>query len=549
MIHFDFDWSDTVSLITLAAAIVLLPAILWLLASRNGGHVGRKIGVKILLNVILWLSVVAFVLQPQFTFKTSLTTGIVAGDEVPAAFVRHLQDSLQKSGVISVKEVQHANVDTLVLVGNGFPQGLYSGLKLSARQPVVRWLPYFAPDEFMHLKWKGILRKGEMQEVSGRIRSSEKQVLKVAFGGNTLDSTILIKGENGFKLRFPAFAEGRTSVTLSLGAQVPDTLRFFAQAASPLTVRFILESPDFESRNLAAWLGKGGHAVIYDVAIAKDLRSSIKINAASAPDLIVTNAANANAAAVKKALASGASVLFIGLTDPEAEIRRMNEAAGTRFQLRKISNEPAVKVLPGLEALPYQFVSAGNQINVPGMPVVIEKRGGKVGVSLLNETFPMQLAGDTLTFRKVWGTILAHLQPAGLRNLEVDAPILEGVKTCLGLNNFPALPRLITFGKDSLFPLQSPFNANAGAAEFMPAQPGWVALQDSIPAEVFIQKDAHGAQLQRLSDFVSAYENQLINSRGTKLTSQAATDALPEWAWYLWLVICFAALWIEDKFS
>ncbi|WP_439557661.1 hypothetical protein [Dyadobacter sp.] len=551
MIQLDFDWTDTISLITLAVAIVAaLVALVWkIFAFKNRPISGSRTALKLALNVVLWLSVIAFILQPQLTWKARVTTGILAGGEVPAAFLRHLQDSLHRAELVKVEEIERSAVDTLLLVGTRFPSRLFTSLPLSTALPVVKWIPFNEPDRLVRIQWKGILRKGEMQEVSGRLVSTRKQVLKLAFGRNTLDSTMLNKGENHFKLRFPAFAEGRTMVTLGIDGLQQDTLRFFARPATPLAARFILDSPDFENRTLAAWLGKNGHAVVYDVSFAKDLKSSVKINSAKAPDLIITNAANANSGGVKKALESGASVIFIGLTDPESEIRRINEVVGARFQVRKISNEPALKVLPQLDALPYQFVTAANQIKVTGMPVVIEKRRGNVGVSLLNETFPLQLSGDSATYQQVWDTILAHLQPAGSHNLEIEAPIIEGAKARLDLNNFPALPHYLPFGSDTLFLTKSPFNSSAGSAAFIPVQSGWVTLQDSVPAEIFVENDSEAAQLARLSAWVNAYENQDGIEGKAQSASRATTRALPEWAWYLWLMICFAALWIEEKFS
>ena len=76
------------------------------------------------------------------------------------------------------------------------------------------------------------------------------------YAGRTLDSVALNVGDNNFRLTFPAFSEGRTVTTLDLGGQTIDTLRFFTQPARKLNIRFLLDNPDFETRNLATWLGK-----------------------------------------------------------------------------------------------------------------------------------------------------------------------------------------------------------------------------------------------------------------------------------------------------
>jgi hypothetical protein len=550
MIHFNFDWSDTVSLVTLAAVIAILPIQLWLLVFRKStGEVRKFNAVKLALNLVLWISILGFVLRPEFRIEKASATGILAGKEVPAGFLASVRDSLPHAEALSESDILKANLDTLVLIGQEFPQSLWRDLQQSGMQPVIRWVPFFLPDQVQSVHLKSLLYQGELQEVYGKIHSSDKQVLKVTYGGNTLDSSVLSKGINDFRLRFPAFAEGRTSVILSLDEEHLDTLRFFTRPFKQLTIRFILDNPDFESRNLASWLGKNGHAVIYDVAIAKDLTSTLKINAAKAPDLLITHAENANTTAVKKALSNGASVLFTGLIDQEAQIRSINAATGTTFQLRKTANEPSIKVLPGLDAAPYQFGYNASQLLVSGVPVAIQKRTGIVGVSLLNETFPMQLAGDTINYQKVWYSILAALLPPAERNLEITGPVYSGVKTKLSLNNFSKVPASLAFGNDTLFTTKSALNAGSATSEFIPRGSDWVTLRDSVPAEVFVEKGTKAASKAHLSQFISAHQTYISNLKQTVTGTRGLAKELPEWGWYLWLTLCFAALWIEDKFS
>ena len=548
MIQLDFDLSDTWSLLVLVLAIALLPLQLWLLFRKSVIRSGGRLRLKIGLNVFLWLSLIAFILQPHFNRPVRSLTGIIAGSEVPRKAIENLRDSLSNSELVSPKSLQRTVLDTLVLFGQQIPQSVFADLQQSDRRPVLKWLPYFKTDELRQLHWKGILDQGAMQVIRGNIESSKEQALKVSFGANVLDSVILNQGMNDFRLDFPAFAQGRTAVILDLAGETVDTLRFFARQVKPLTVRFKLESPDFETRNLAAWLGKSGNAVTYDAVISKNLKASVEINRADEPELFVTTPGNAKDPVIRKAVTGGASVLFIGFQDPETQLSQINTALGTHFKVRKISNEPMVDVSAGLTAPAFGFASSAAQLEIPGFPVAVEKRAGKVVVSLLNETFPMQLSGDSVGYQKVWSQILAYLRPAQENGIDIVAPVIAGSQIQIELNNVKPDTNLLKWGADTLFATPSAFNENAKKGALIPATSGWIALVDSLNADVFVEETSDFANTQ-VRDFVNTYDTQLSRLNGDRESSKSVTARLPDWFWFALLVACFGALWIEAKFS
>ncbi|KAA0992492.1 hypothetical protein [Dyadobacter aurulentus] len=549
MIQLDFDLSDTWSLLVLVLAIVLLPLQLWLLLKRVEIRSASRLRLKICLNVLLWLSLIAFILQPYFSWPMRSLTGIVAGSEVPRNAIESLRDSLPNSELLPPISLRKKVPDTLVLFGQQIPQSVFAGLQLSHRRPILKWIPYFSPDELRRLNWKGVLDHGAMQAIHGSIESSKKQVLKVSFGANVLDSVILNPGMNDFRIDFPAFAQGRTAVILDLAGEPVDTLRFFARQVKPLAVRFKLESPDFETRNLAAWLGKNGNAVTYDALISRDLKASVEINRAEVPELFVTTPGNAKDPAIRKAVSGGASILFLGFEDPATQLSLINTALGTHFKVRKISNESIVDVSAGLTALPFGFAASPGQLEIPGFPVAVEKRTGKVAVSLLNETFPMQLAGDSMGYQKVWGQILAYLRPVQENGIGIVAPVIAGSQNQIELNNVKPGGNLLKWGADTLFTAPSPFNENAKNGALIPATSGWISLGDSLNAEVFVEETSDFAGTSQVRDFVNAYENQLSGLKGDRENLKGVTARLPDWFWLALLITCFAALWIEAKFS
>jgi hypothetical protein len=556
MIRFDFDWSGPLNQLIIALLVMLLALQIWLLIKNKNIQnetSAASFGIRLALNILLWVSIAAFILQPCIIQKSVSKKGILTGGELPANIVQKWADSLSNAELVSPNDLAEPHFDSLIIVGQEFNSAQIQRIAANSARSLIQWIPYFAPDRLQSLSWKGILRKGEMQVIEGSIESSTKSLLKVRFGTQTLDSMWLSKGMNQFKLSFPAFAQGRTESELVLGNVTLDTLKFFARPAENLTVRFILESPDFESRNLATWLGKNGHAVIYDAVLSKNKSGNLNINKATEPDLLITDAGNVKNSSIKKAVLAAKSVLLMNLTNPAAEISSINATLGTRFQVKKISNENAVTVSQQLTALPYSFLAANHILNVPKIPVAIEKTTGKIGVSLLNETFPLQLAGDSLHYQNIWNTVLAFVRPSGKSNLEIQAPVIRGVSTALEMNGLPARPKFTRIGKDTAFLNYSAMNVQSAEAVFSPQESGWVTLPGYDDTEIYVENNFSlqyaftMRALIRSSDF---YHHKLSETSGNqKNPINGVPKKLPDWAWFAWVVICLAAVWIESKLS
>ena len=554
MIQFSFDWGNVLNQIILALAVLLLPVQLWLLVFRNKPGFSGRLALRLGLNLLLWLMVLAFILQPYTRREQASGVGLLFGKEVPAEFREMLTDSLQKAETLDLSEAQDVEnlsvIDTLLIAGQDFEPDVLQTLSFLEHRPVLKWTPFYGKNQLKDLSWKGILRKGEMQVLRGEINSGKDQILSLRYGDQVLDSVQLNKGSKSFKFSFPVFTEGRTATTLKLGTTTLDTVRFFARPGEPLTFQFIQDNPDFESRNLATWLGKNGHSVLYTTTLSKDVQSKQTINKAEEPDVVITDPGNASHGIVKKAQAAGKSILFINLTNPVAEISRINTALGTKLAVRKTSSEETVTILPGLSALPYQFVESNHYTGLEKYPVAVERVKGSVAVSMLSETFPLMLAGDSVTYQNVWSNIVAAVHPASKNNLDVNAPVYENVQNVLKLNNFSKKPETILMGNDTIFLNYSAMNGASSDGGFRARQTGWLILSDSLKSEIYVEKLSGGQSLAKLKDFVRSYafaQNQLQYAKTDTVLSQGVKKKLPDWAWLVLLVFCFTAVWVESK--
>ena len=547
MISFDFslNTSDSlhwVLLVLLAAFPVAVGVLLW----KNKTLPPRRKWLRGGLNGLLWLVLLGYLLQPTWTVATASRRALLVGGEVPAAVARSWQDSLgieeQFGAQAFLKKKLAAQFDSVVLLGQDFSPEFLAQISSAA----LDWQPYFPENQIQNLDWQGILRQGEMQRVSGVAESAQKQWLKIKYAGETLDSTQVSEGQSTFRLAFPAFAEGRTATELFLGENFVDTLRFFVRPRPTLAYQFILDSPDFESRTLAEWLGRMGHAVTVTTTVSKGIQQSATINGGvgegTLPDVVITAPGNASSVLVKKTLAAGKSTFFMGLTQPEANIATINRALGTGFSIKKTTSEPAVQLAANLTASPYQFNEALPQLTAPNYPAAV---WNKVGVSLLNETFPLKLSGDSITYAKVWNTILAQVQPPAEYTLRADAPLFKGLSGRVVLNTNSELPKQMSIGQDTTTWQPSPLNEHSAQADYLFGKAGWIPLGDS--AEGFVEDSTSNLfPTRRISDFIRA-------QRAAQLTALAPNskprrqEKVDDWIWLVLFVIVCTALWAEPK--
>ncbi len=528
-------------------------ALLLLLAVQLRAILTRKnlskaqVRVKLFLNVLLWVILLLFAIQPTWTSSAGSDKLLVVSDEVPSAVVSKMKDSLAIPASMSYSEFKRKSNKGAVHAGSFYFLGQEADPEIISRlsSQQVTWLPYYAPDQLQDVRWKTVLRRGDVQEVSGKLDLSEAGTLKIKYAGKVLDSVMLKKGFNAFRLSFPAFSVGRTTAELELHEKELQQVRFYTVNRPPLSVLFLLDNPDFESKTLAEWLGHQGYRVEMSTQVAKNTLNRTSINksaGAFVPDLIITDAGNAANVQVKKAVSEGKSVFFSGLTEPGRDLNAINLALGTRWKAKKISNEEFVAIGKELTALPYQIEPHLNQKNVAGYPVAVQKTAGKVGVSLLNETFSLKLSGDSVTYNKIWAGILQNLTPAFDNNVVLDGPVLKDVRTSFRINQPAASAEKLHLENDTVSLKKSAVNALNYGTDYRFSQTGWQPFQDSL--EVYVE-DGPAARAKQIEETVLAHAELETGSSGN--ATGTITSEVPDWVWLVVIMVVLTALWVEPK--
>ncbi|RYU93329.1 hypothetical protein [Emticicia agri] len=528
---------------------------IWLLMQSKSIS-GKRLWIRLGLNLLVSLLVFLFMLQPEWEYSTDTNKILLTDTDVPTSYVQKIKDSLQIKETFShlafnrlIAKNPHFidRLGHIYLLGQTFTPQTIS--RLSEKKLV--WLPYFGNNQLQDLQWKGIVRKGDTQEVSGKIAVDEPRTLTVKYANQVLDSLALQKGFNIFRFSFPTFTIGRTETLLALDNEPLQEIHYYSQTPQVLNVLFILENPDFESKNLSEWLGKNNHRVEIITTIAKDAQSKVSINKTSQtkgfnPNLIITDPGNATNALVKKAVAEGKSVLFINCIAPEQDIKTINQALGTNWRIKKTSNEQFVTINENLTALPYHIESGINQKSVGNYPVAIQKKVGKIGLSLLNETFPLKLSGDSLNYNKIWTNVFQQLKPPSQDNISIESPIFADTQTPILLNNLSVTSNKVSINKDTAQLIQSAINPLSFSTNYIFRKTGWQTFQDSI--QIFVEEKPntlqHSKQMQE-----SVLAHQIFESTNSLASTQTLTAVVPDWVWYLLIVLGFAALWLEPKLN
>ncbi len=534
--------------------IILLLQIWSLMQSKSLKK--KRFWIRLGLNLFVWLLIFLFILQPEWKYTTNTNKILLADTSVPASYIQKVKDSLQIKESFTGKDFNRLiaknphfidHLGNIYLLGQNFtPQSLS---RLS--QKTLRWLPYFANNQLQDLQWDGIIRKGDIQEISGKITVDKTQTLSIRYANQKLDSLVLQKGFNAFRLSFPCFSIGRTEAFLALNNEPLQDIRFYSRTPQALNVLFILENPDFESKTLSEWLGKNNHRVEIITTIAKDAQSKVSINKTNqakvlVPDIVITDPGNAANSLVKKAVADGKSVFFINCMAPEQDIKTINQALGTNWHVKKTTNEQFITITENLTALPYHIEENTNQKPVGEYPIAVQKKVGRIGLSLLNETFPLKLSGDSLTYNKIWSGVLQLLNPSFQNNISIEYPVYTDIQTTISLNNLSAPPNTLKIADDTTQLIQSVINPLSYTTTYIFRKTGWQNFQDSL--QVFVEeKPEYLHKSRQIQQTLLALQN--FEAANSFTSAQTLTATLPDWIWYLLIVLGLAILWIEPKLN
>ncbi len=230
--------------------------------------------------------------------------------------------------------------------------------------------------------------------------------------------------------------------------------------------------------------------------------------------------------------------MFINFKNPDLAAKSINQNLKTKWKLKRISTQENRPISQELTAHPYEFEANVLQKLVLDYPIAIQKKTSKVGISLLNETFPLLLSGDSLTYARIWQSAFQALIPSYDNNIEINAPIFQDAKKEITLNSSSRQSKL-NIEDDTINIKQSAINPSTSRTTYIFRKTGWQPFQDSL--EVYVEANQRALAKANL---LKPYLKLDTISAGSE---QKLPVKLPEWAWFLIILLILIGLWVEAK--
>src|SRR5690606_17556526 len=100
----------------------------------------------------------------------------------------------------------------------------------------------------------------------------------------------------------------------------------------------------------------------------------------------------------------------------------------TNFRINRTTNEGSRMIESDLESAPFEFEEVIAQKVLFENGFAVQQVGNsKLGVSLLGQTFPVKLAGDSLRYQEIWQKILGAMLPQQAGGRELTQPVFMGM--------------------------------------------------------------------------------------------------------------------------
>lgn len=503
---------------------------------------GKKKVIKVLLNSLLGFSFILFLIQPNWSRNLGSDPVLVYSNDISLDKIKSLKDSLGLKRDAKIEEYKGSG-NPVYLFGQN-----YSELELNKlRGKSVKWIENSLINEFNYLKWKGIVRTGEIQNIIGELPVDKVTTLVLKSQNQVIKQDTLNVGQNRFEFNFPVNISGRNELRIYLNDSLVDEIRFFSIPSKPKSYSLRFSFPDPEVRVLTQYLLKKGEKVEEKIQVSKSSEIRSDLGDLDSLKVLIGDLDQLKSKSTQEEIKSGAaSVLLINSQNPEIEIKELNDLFGTNFQLTRSSSDEFKLLESGVEALPYSFVPNAGQKLMFENSIAFENIGGlKVGMSLFNQTFPKYLSGDTLAYEKIWDEILSEISPNELENWKYEAPVFSNQVNKVIYNGINPELKAILLDGDSVFLQQDLVNPQTKSANFLSRKSGWVNLADSVEVFVYGENEMNAIHSELiLSKF---FKGQNMNQSKGDLETE--NIGFPDWLWLLVFLILFGLLWLEPRLN
>ncbi|MBN3583129.1 hypothetical protein JYB64_12090 [Algoriphagus aestuarii] len=525
-------------LVFLLMILVILGLQLFML-TRSAVKSSRK-WIRSILNILFTVFITVFLLQPTWESDLGSDPVLVYSKDVTSARIKFLRDSLGSKKAFAIENFQGKG-NPVYLIGQRYSELELN--KLSGKDVhLIKGEPSLNP-QFLH--WKGIVRNGEVQHVTGSVSGREASYLELKIQDQVIVFDSIDANHRMFTLKFPVQVTGRNEMGLFLNDSLIADIRFFATPFIPKSFQLRFSFPNPEQRNLSRYLKEKGEKVDEKIQVSRASQIQSGKEDLDSLNVFIGDLNQLKNRNVRAELENGtAGVLVINSGNPESDVRELNEIFDTDFEIQRSGSEEWRELESGIEALPFVFKEKNGQQLLLENSVAFQNVGlMKVGMSLISQTFPVYLSGDTATYARVWDEILGEAIPNQLSNLSYDAPLFSDQIGRIVYNGTAKDSEFTRIADDTVYFQQDLINPFSKESKFTTVDSGWTNLADSLEIYLYGAEELNPIRfVKNVADFLS------VNTNGTPVeNSNSDKNRVSDWVWLaLFLVIC-GLLWVEPR--
>ncbi|RAI88463.1 hypothetical protein [Algoriphagus yeomjeoni] len=491
------------------------------------------------LNALFSLLLIGYIFQPSWRSSNPEQAVLVYSGSTQKSTLNYFRDSLDLKKSYDITKYKGEG-NPVYLLGNDFSKVDL----LSLGEKEILWISESEPSSISFLEWKGILRKGEMQTINGRIVAQDSLKISLSQQGELLSETRVAPSSGIFSIQFPASILGRNQLDLMVNDSLYGSINFFTTAAKPIRYSLQFAFPTSEIRFLSQFLIASGENVSEKIDISKSATITSGRAETDSLQFLVIDPAQLKKKSIQEAIADGASVLVMNLTDVANDISSINKALETNFKTNRSTNEESRRIETDLESAPFEFEEVIAQKVLFEKGFAVQQVGNaKVGVSLLGQTFPVKLAGDSLRYQEIWQKILSAMLPQQAGGIELMQPVFTGMSGEVLVNKKEFEDNFIKIESDSVFLQQSLVNPFSKSGSFVSLDSGWISIGDKL--EMYSYPSSEWVSLKtakQRADFLSDHTGNTTRTQVSEIEKK-----ISDWLWLGMFLLVLTLIWLEPK--
>ncbi len=554
--------------------------------------------------LLLWLalsSLALLALQPTYTVRTSPQHALMLTDNYDHRVVDSLLESRaypifalgsQQKDAVFVPDIssltrEYPEVDTLTIIGDGLPvadeehvQDMHFNLLLNP-----------LPEGIIALTHTQYLNVRDSLAVTGQYMHRQQGSVSLYLKGPTgiVDSIQLgAQGISRFKLAGVVDLPGKYIFELKvIGAQeiMNERLPVVVEAQEPLDVLLLGSSPGFETNYLKAWLARDQHRVSVRNKISKGIfkyeylnQEAYTLQRINEKVLARLDLVIADQQALEELTAAEQNFLRSAIENGLGLLMLIDEVPGQLPAYLLPSNINLSKDGQASFALEVgkQVVNIGKWpytidddpflltiLEAPRGKVVAGKVTGKgmVGISVIEQTYPLLLQGMDAVYTRIWLSIVEQLVRKDLAprwkipHSELPFPDQPLQVSHYAVNDTPLGILQEPSGDSTLFYLiQDSFIPSYWQGKIWPRDSGWHQIyssgmrNDSLPFFVLGSGDRIGVKRNQKIQKNNLLQ-QKLRVRKYKIRQKQQTHQKPIQLWWIFciFIISVGGLWLENK--